>query len=260
VDVFRAAGVSGVASRHLLACVWEGMSAEVPLGTVAAGRFGAVRATRPSDFWPALPGQASFFDDGGGGDQQPVFVRHPFAYEDGELGLYLDESMVGEETKKGDAPVRSVILPGPAALGRGESRDARGAGGVPGPSDHKGKGKAKAVEVEDEEVPAWDEQVVREMAEVESRSGSSSTETEPFPELPDAELQLALLAAFEVDQSMRRSAEGFPAPETTEQGEAVGEQMPGPSSGGARVMGRVAGRLHRKMSQLNLGVGKSSKE
>ena len=244
VDKMRAVGLDADSAHHLLALVWQGMTAE-SVKAAAGERFGAVRATCPSDFYPTLPGQASRFDDGRGGDYpEGVLVRHPFAFEDGRLGFYLDESMIGE-AKKGTAH-SSVVLP--AALGRGEPK-AQKAKGLSGLTSGlgKGKGKGKEVEVEGGEVPAWPEE--REDEKTAVGSGGSSTGTVPFPKLPDEDLQRALLAAYEVDRAARKSVKGCPSPERV-QGEAAEDQMPG--SSGGRVSGGVAGRLQERMSRLTL--------
>lgn len=250
VDKVRAVGLDADSTHRLLALIWEGMTAESVKAAVA-GRFGAVRATCPSDFYPTLPGQASFFDDGMGGNSgSGVFVRHPFAFDDGRLGFHLDESMIGA-AREGTA---WSSIP-PSALGGRVGPAAQKVKGLPGSASgrDKGKGKAKAGEGgEKEEAPEWPE----ETEGWEVGSCGSLTETEPFPELPDANLQLALLEAYEVAEALRESVERCPSP-ATQQGEAAEESMPGPSRGG--VMGRVAGRLQRGLSQLNL-KDKSSKE
>lgn len=248
VDEVRAVGLDADSTHRLLALVWEGMTAESVKAAVA-GRFGAVRATCPSDFYPTLPGQASFFDDGMSGNSgSGVFVRHPFSFDDGRLGFHLDESMIGAE-REGKA--RSSIPP--SALGGKVGPAAQRVKGLPGSASgrDKGKGKAKMGEGEKEAAPEWPETEGWEVG-----SCGSLTETEPFPELPDADLQLALLEAYEVGEALRESAERCPSPQR-QQGEAAEESMPGASRGG--VMGRVAGRLQRGLSQLNL-KDKSSRE
>ncbi|OIW28091.1 hypothetical protein CONLIGDRAFT_646289 [Coniochaeta ligniaria NRRL 30616] len=196
VDNLRAVGLDADSTYRLLALVWEGMTAKSVQAAVA-GRFRAVRATCPSDFYPTLPGQASFFDDGTGGDSgNGVFIRHPFAFDDGRLGFHLDESMIGE-ARKGTA--RSSILP--SALGRAEpaAKKVRGLPGFAfGREKGKGKGKEKAVEEEEEEEEEVKDEVKEEAPEwpEERESRGSSTETEPFPELPDVDEQLALLASY----------------------------------------------------------------
>jgi hypothetical protein len=203
VDNLRAVGLDADSTYRLLALVWEGMTAE-SVKTAVAGRFGAVRATCPSDFYPTLPGQASFFDDGTGGDAgNGVFIRHPFAFNDGRLGFYLDESMIGE-ARKGTAHL-SIL---PSALGGRVEPAAKRAKGLSGLASGREKGKGEAAG-EKEEAPEWpverEEEEGREMEEVKSRG--SSTETEPFPELPDMDVQLALLEAYQVGQAVRESVE-----------------------------------------------------
>lgn len=251
VDHLRAVGLDAGSAHRLLALVWEGMTAE-SVRQAVAGRFEAVRATCASDFYPTLPGQASYFDDGmGEGDSgRGSLVRHPFAFEDGRVGFYVDEGMV-EAARKGGA--HSSIPP--SALGDPASKKVRG---LPGLASGREKGKGKETAVwEKEQAPEWPE----EMGEMEMKSRGSSTETEPFPKLPDEELQLALLAAYQAGETLRESVERCPSPER-QQGEAGEEQMPGPrSSSSGGVMARMAGRLQRKISQFNpKDKDKTSKE
>ncbi|KAH8906348.1 hypothetical protein BR93DRAFT_969550 [Coniochaeta sp. PMI_546] len=194
VDNLRAVGLDAGSTYRLLALVWEGMTAESVKAAVA-GRFGAVRATCPSDFYPTLPGQASFFDDGTGGDSgNGVFIRHPFAFDDGRLGFYLDESMIGEARQ---GTVHSSILP--SALRGTVEPAAKKVKGLPGWVSGREKGKGKAGEErEKEEAPEWPEEREDEEGEGEEvKSRGSSTDTEPFPELPDMNQQLALLEAYQ---------------------------------------------------------------
>ncbi|KAB5578221.1 hypothetical protein GE09DRAFT_1214409 [Coniochaeta sp. 2T2.1] len=258
VDVLRAVGLDPDSTHRLFALV----RAAGPVGGSSLGatdgRLGTVSSRCPSDFYPPLPVQASFFDDGTG---KAVLVRHPFALVDGRVGFYLDENMVAQ-ARKGTGGVWSYVeVPAGAVLGKAEpaAMRARGLSGlVAGREKEKDRRKSKEAEMVKEEAPEWPEEKTEEKQE-ETKSGGSTTETEQFPKQPDEELQLALMETFELSERMGALVERCPSPER-QQDEAAEDTMPGSrrsSSGGSGVVGRVTGRIQRGMSQLNLKGGAS---
>lgn len=242
----RAVGLDADSTYRLLALVWEGMTAE-SVQQAVAGRLGTVRATCPSDFYPTLPGQVSIFDEGTAEDSEVGSSFRPrFAFEDSRVGFHMDE---GEAAAARRGRAHSSILPA-SILDEPVSKKAKGAPGLV--SAWGGNGRETAMQ-EMEKPPDWPEQT--------EKSSGSSMEMEPFPKLPDEDLQLALLAAYNSGEAVRMSMERFASPER-QQGEAQEAQMlgrRGNSNGG--VLRRVTGTLQRTISQLHLkGREKTSKE
>jgi hypothetical protein len=246
IDHVRVVGSDTNSAHRLLALVGEGMTVKSVWQAVDS-RSGAIRVVCPSDFYPNLPGQASFFDDGSIEDSSKgSFVRHPFAIKNSKLGFYMDEDMIEAARKEAaHSSMPSSVLEGPV------SNQTKGMPGLTSGRE-KVESKEKAVETTvSETAPRWPEGSADTDTEIES-SGGSSADKGPFSALADEDIRVALLAAVHASDAVQELVERCPSPEM-QQREAAQEYLPDTnSSGDRRLMRRVTSGLQRKIKRFNV--------